>query len=417
MRAVAGEPVGTRFHPQARRESSFKLWLKYAKARRGTVLVDQGAERALREQGTSLLPVGVVEVEGDFEAGDAVEVAAAADGRRPSARDLELLGRGAAPREGPEVGRRCARCCPARARRPCTATTSCWPERGTPPLPFSEWPIADTDRRRDLRAGEARLARAGDARRRDQGRARCGRSRRARGARRRDPRGERRRPRGRPRRRPDAALLDRLALTRSASRRWPPACATIVALPDPVGEELESRTLYNGLELRKVRVPLGVVAIVYEARPNVTVDAAALAIKSGNAVVLRGSSTAERSNAVLARIVADTVEAAGLPAGLGVADRRRGPRRPARAGAPGRLRRPVIPRGGEALKKALKDERDGAGHLRGGRQLPRLRRRHRRRRDGPAHRLQRQGAAARRLQRGRDAARARRRRARPCSPG
>ncbi len=62
----------------------------------------------------------------------------------------------------------------------------------------------------------------------------------------------------------------------------------IVELPDPVGEELESRTLYNGLELRKVRVPLGVVAIVYEARPNVTVDAAALAIKSGNAVVLRG---------------------------------------------------------------------------------------------------------------------------------
>jgi glutamate 5-kinase len=83
MRAVAGEPVGTRFHPQARRESSFKLWLKYAKSARGTVLVDPGAERALRDQGTSLLPVGVVEVDGDFEAGDAVEVAAAADGRRP----------------------------------------------------------------------------------------------------------------------------------------------------------------------------------------------------------------------------------------------------------------------------------------------------------------------------------------------
>jgi glutamate 5-kinase len=83
MRAVAGEPVGTRFHPQARRQSSFKLWLKYAKAARGTVLVDAGAERALRDQGTSLLPVGVVEVDGDFEAGDAVEVAAASDGRRP----------------------------------------------------------------------------------------------------------------------------------------------------------------------------------------------------------------------------------------------------------------------------------------------------------------------------------------------
>jgi glutamate 5-kinase len=81
-RAVAGEEVGTRFHPQQRRESSFKLWLKYAKPSSGRVLIDEGAERALREQGTSLLPVGVVEVEGHFEAGDAVDVASAADGRR-----------------------------------------------------------------------------------------------------------------------------------------------------------------------------------------------------------------------------------------------------------------------------------------------------------------------------------------------
>ena len=81
-RVVQGESVGTRFLPQARRESSFKLWLKYAKASSGRVLVDPGAERALREQGTSLLPVGVVEVEGEFEAGDAIDVASAADGRR-----------------------------------------------------------------------------------------------------------------------------------------------------------------------------------------------------------------------------------------------------------------------------------------------------------------------------------------------
>jgi glutamate 5-kinase len=81
-RAVAGDDVGTRFHPQHRRESSFKLWLKYAKASSGRVLIDEGAERALREQGTSLLPVGVVDVEGDFEAGDAVDVASATDGRR-----------------------------------------------------------------------------------------------------------------------------------------------------------------------------------------------------------------------------------------------------------------------------------------------------------------------------------------------
>src|SRR3954469_20481902 len=73
----------------------------------------------------------------------------------------------------------------------------------------------------------------------------------------------------------DAALLDRLALDEERIRGMAAGVRDIVALPDPVGEELESRTLYNGLDLRKVRVPLGVVAIVYEARPNVTVDAAA----------------------------------------------------------------------------------------------------------------------------------------------
>jgi glutamate 5-kinase len=72
--AVAGEPVGTRFAPQQGRYSSFKLWLKYAKPSRGTICVDAGAARALREGGTSLLPVGVVEVQGAFDAGDAVDV-------------------------------------------------------------------------------------------------------------------------------------------------------------------------------------------------------------------------------------------------------------------------------------------------------------------------------------------------------
>ena len=74
LRAVAGEREGTRFPPQPRRTSSFKLWLKYAKPARGRLVVDAGAERALRERGTSLLPVGVVEVVGEFEAGDAVEI-------------------------------------------------------------------------------------------------------------------------------------------------------------------------------------------------------------------------------------------------------------------------------------------------------------------------------------------------------
>ena len=78
--ALAGEPVGTSFPPQAQRVSSFKLWLKYAKPSHGQLVVDAGAERALRERGTSLLPVGVVEVHGRFQAGDAVDVAASANG-------------------------------------------------------------------------------------------------------------------------------------------------------------------------------------------------------------------------------------------------------------------------------------------------------------------------------------------------
>ena len=91
LRAVSGEPVGTRFHPQARRQSSFKLWLRYAKSSSGVVRVDAGAERALREQGTSLLPVGVVDVEGRFEAGDAVDVVSAADGGRAIGKGISNL--------------------------------------------------------------------------------------------------------------------------------------------------------------------------------------------------------------------------------------------------------------------------------------------------------------------------------------
>ena len=76
-------------------------------------------------------------------------------------------------------------------------------------------------------------------------------------------------------------------------------CRQIAALPDPVGEVIEGQRLPNGLDVRKVRVPLGVVAVVYEARPNVTIDAAALCLKSGNAIVLRGSSLGAHSNAAL----------------------------------------------------------------------------------------------------------------------
>lgn len=88
----------------------------------------------------------------------------------------------------------------------------------------------------------------------------------------------------------------------------------VAALPDPVGEVVRGSTLPNGIDLRQVRVPLGVVGIIYEARPNVTVDAAALCLKSGNAVLLRGSSSAYASNTALVRVLRDAVGGSGLPA-------------------------------------------------------------------------------------------------------
>src|ERR687892_148495 len=111
------------------------------------------------------------------------------------------------------------------------------------------------------------------------------------------------------------ALMDRLALDERRVAAMAAGVREIVALPDPVGEVLDGFRLANGLDVRKVRVPLGVVAVVYEARPNVTIDAAALCLKSGNAIVLRGSSSASHSNAVLASVAAEAAEAAGLPAG------------------------------------------------------------------------------------------------------
>ena len=152
----------------------------------------------------------------------------------------------------------------------------------------------------------------------------------------------------------DDALIDRLALDEERVKAMAAGVRDIVALPDPVGEELEFRTLPNGLELSKIRVPLGVVAIVYEARPNVTVDAAALAIKSGNAVVLRGSSTAARSNAVLAQIVAEAGEGAGLPEGTVSLVAGGGREELADLAQQDGLVDLIIPRGGEGLKKSLK---------------------------------------------------------------
>lgn len=108
-------------------------------------------------------------------------------------------------------------------------------------------------------------------------------------------------------------LLDRLALDEGRIRAIAQAVRDVAALPDPVGEVVRGSTLANGLQIREVRVPMGVVGMIYEARPNVTVDAAALALKSGNAVILRGGSAAESSNRALVGAIRGALAGQGLP--------------------------------------------------------------------------------------------------------
>jgi glutamate-5-semialdehyde dehydrogenase len=151
-----------------------------------------------------------------------------------------------------------------------------------------------------------------------------------------------------------AGLLDRLELTEPRLTGIAADVRTIAALPDPVGETIEGRRLANGLDVRRVRVPLGVVAVVYEARPNVTIDCSGLCLKSGNAIVLRGSSTAAHSNAVLAEVASSAVASAGVPGGAisivsgGERDELR------ELATQDGVVDLIIPRGGEGLKAALK---------------------------------------------------------------
>jgi len=151
------------------------------------------------------------------------------------------------------------------------------------------------------------------------------------------------------------ALLDRLRLDGERVAAIAAGVRAIAALPDPVGEVLEGWRLESGLEMRKVRVPLGVVAVVYEARPNVTIDCSALCLKSGNAIVLRGSSSATHSNAVLAEVAASAVESAGLPRAAVSLVAGGGRSELAELATQEGVVDLIIPRGGEGLKAALQE--------------------------------------------------------------
>jgi glutamate-5-semialdehyde dehydrogenase len=150
-----------------------------------------------------------------------------------------------------------------------------------------------------------------------------------------------------------AAFLDKLRLDAARMTAMVAGVRKIVSLPDPVGEVIDGWRLGNGLDVRKVRVPLGVVAVVYEARPNVTIDAAALCVKSGNAIVLRGSSAAARSNALLARIAGTAAAAAGVPEDA-IALLTGGREDIAQLATQSEAVDLIVPRGGEGLKESLK---------------------------------------------------------------
>ena len=110
------------------------------------------------------------------------------------------------------------------------------------------------------------------------------------------------------------ALIDRLLLTETRISAMANGLRQLVELPDPIGQTIGGALRPNGLDIRQIRVPLGVVGMIYEARPNVTVDAAGLCLKAGNAVILRGGSEAIASNTVIARVIAHAAEQAGAPA-------------------------------------------------------------------------------------------------------
>ena len=202
------------------------------------------------------------------------------------------------------------------------------------------------------------------------------------------------------------ALVDRLLLDEDRLRDVEQAVRDIAALPDPVGQLVDGWRLDNGVELRKVRVPLGVIAVIYEARPNVTVDAAALCLKSGNAVILRGGSAALHTNRILAEVVQGAVIETGLAA-RGRLVPVAGPQGAGRTAQAAQVRGPGHPARRRGAQGVPPGAQQGAGHLRRRRQLSRVRRRLGGPRQGAADHRQLQVPAPGRVQRRRDAAGAR----------
>lgn len=151
-------------------------------------------------------------------------------------------------------------------------------------------------------------------------------------------------------------VVDRLRLDTERIAGMSAGICEVAGLPDPIGEVVRGSTLPNGLELRQIRVPMGVIGIIYEARPNVTADAAAICLKAGSAVLLRGSSSAAQSNAAIVTVLRDALDASGLPVDaiqLIAADDRSSAQHLMQARGLVDL---VIPRGGAGLIKAVVEQ-------------------------------------------------------------
>ena len=287
----AGEPVGTRFPPQAGALLELQAVAEVRQARARPAAWSTPAPRArCARAARACCRSASSRCAGDVRRRRRGRGRATATTRRSARASATTPPPSCGGSRGMKSGRRCASCCRGPPRRPCTGTTSCSPERprGYPWLPWPTTarpsPTSAAPPRRAARGSPTLDSGVKDARaERDRGRAR--------GAHRRDPRGQRARHGGRARGRASTPRCSTgCGSTRSGSRAIAAGVREIVALPDPVGEVIDGFRLPNGLDVRKVRVPLGVVAVVYEARPNVTIDAAALCLKSGNAIVLRGSS-------------------------------------------------------------------------------------------------------------------------------
>ena len=200
-------------------------------------------------------------------------------------------------------------------------------------------------------------------------------------------------------------MIDRLTLTAKGVRNMAEGLRQIAALPDPVGEITDMNFRPSGIQVGRMRVPLGVIGIIYEARPNVTADAAGLCLKAGNATILRGGSEAIRSNQAIAACVHEGLRAAGLPEIRGAGDRDHRPRCGGRASPHEGLRG----HDRAARRQGADRARDlRVAHPRAqapGWRVPRVHRRPRRSGEGDAHRRQRQDPALRHLQHHGDAAR------------